>query len=597
MPEPDAEDWWIDRDAGVALLRPELELPGPPGGGAAVLAVRGSVLMAPPVSQAPPGWPALADPGGTESLLYDVLARGRAALRDLRGQFSLVAWDGRRRRLLLARDHLGQRCLFLRTEPHRIVFCSELSPLLRSPEAACELDPEGALWYLALGMPPPGRTLARDVTRLPAGHVLAWEPGEPPLVERYWTPLAPDAPREATEETVETVRRTLDGAIAARLDAEEGCGVLLSGGVDSTYLGAVATACGAPVRIALTSEFEERHGMNETGYAAVVARWLDLEHEAVRVTADEGLDLLRDVVLSAAEPCAPWAALTHFRVLARAQQLEVGILLSGLGADEIFGGYDHHRGYYARFLRHLRRRPPPPGTDAFDTVLLPEEQSSRRVLYPGVGRFFDDVSLRRGLEEPYRRWHYASHLRAFYRECRRIKPEAHPLEMMVAHECQHRIPDMLFASFEPISRRTGIDVRYPFLDPDVVRVAAGLDAPSRYRTASGRFSLRLARLHPRFKHTLLRVATGRVPPEIVERPRKSFTAPFGGWLFDPRFGRAVIADLERSRFWRRGIVRRSWLDHVLERLEPGPNPWVFQLWALVTLAGWFDRYVDPPSAG
>lgn len=596
LSEPDAEAWWIDREAGVALLRPELTVPGYPGKGEAVLAVRGSVLMAPPRSDVAPGWPPVPSAGETEILLYDLLARGSSAVRDLRGQFCLVAWDGSRRRMLLARDHLGQRCLFLRTLPDRIIFCSELSPLLRGPDVACELDAEGALWYLALGMPPPGGTLARDVARLPAAHVLVWEPGEPPLVERYWTPLTLDAPRAATDETVETIRRTLDRAIAARLETEDSCGVLLSGGVDSTYLATVATACGVRPLFALTSEFEERHGMNETPYAAAVARWLDLKHEVVAVTAEQGLDLLRDVVLSAAEPCAAWAAVTHFRVLARAQQLDVGVVLSGLGADEIFGGYDHHRGYYARLLRHGRRRPPPPGVDAFEAVLLPEEQSSRRILYPGIARFFDDTSLRRGLEEPYRRWHYASHLRAFYRECLRIKPEAHPLEMMVAHECQHRIPDMLFADFEPISRRTGIDVRYPFLDPDVVRVVAGLDAASRYRTASGRFSLRLARLHPRFKHTLLRVAAGRVPPEIIQRPRKSYTAPFGGWLFDPEFGRPVITALQESRFWRCGIVQRSWLNHILERVEPRPNPWVFQLWALVTLAGWFDRYVDPPVA-
>jgi hypothetical protein len=84
-----------------------------------------------------------------------------------------------------------------------------------------------------------------------------------------------------------------------------------------------------------------------------------------------------------------------------------------------------------------------------------------------------------------------------------------------------------------------------------------------------------------------------VPEEVVERPRKSFTAPFGGWLFDPAFGPAVIDDLRRSPFWRLGIVRKEWLEHILERIEPGPNPWVFQLWALVTLAGWYERFAEP----
>jgi hypothetical protein len=138
-------------------------------------------------------------------------------------------------------------------------------------------------------------------------------------------------------------------------------------------------------------------------------------------------------------------------------------------------------------------------------------------------------------------------------------------------------------------------VTYPYLDPDLVKLVCGLSVESRYRTPAGRFSLRLRALHPRYKHAMLQVAADRVPRLIRERTRKSFTAPFGAWLQHPRFGPPVIARLRRSRFWERGIVRREWLDEVLARSGPAPSPWVFQLWALVTLAGWYDRYVAPPD--
>jgi asparagine synthase (glutamine-hydrolysing) len=596
---PDPRAWWIDRAAGLALLQPQAVLEGAPGE-SAVLAVRGAVFGTPgqpPPGRPdpPPGWPGDRGETGTAALLYDLLDRDTAAIDALRGQFALAVWDGRRRRLLLARDHLGQRSLFWRTGPDLLLFCSELAPLLRA-EGGCGLDAEAAVWYLAFGMPPPGRTLGRGIERLPAAHVLSWEPGRPPLIQRYWSPLHGDAPRDATPEVVERLRTALDESLSRRLTGPTGQtrGLFLSGGIDSTYLAAAAAVQG--VRLTgFTSAFEDEHGMNETDWAGFVAGTFGLPHRIVPLHAAEAGQLLEEVVLAAAEPCAAWAALTHFRVLAAARQEGALRVLSGLGSDEIFGGYDHFRGYQARFLRHARRSPAPPGSDPFEALLLPEEGSSRRVLYPGVARFFDDPSLRRGLGAPYRSWQYASHLRTFYRECRRIKPDAEFMEMMIAHECQHRIPDLLFANFEPLSRRLGVEVTYPFLDPDLVTLATGLAVESRYRTASGRFSLRLRDLHPRYKHAMLLIAAGRVPEPVRERPRKSFTAPFGAWLYDPRFGPAVLSRLRRSRFWDRGIVERRWLDHVVERLAPGPNPWVSQLWALVTLAGWYDRFVEPPS--
>jgi asparagine synthase (glutamine-hydrolysing) len=591
---PSAEDWWIDAVAGVAIFRPE-RVARSPDGTAAVLAVRGTITTSQLPAERPLDWGGGPEPDATTALLYHLVAGAGANVDTLRGQFSLAVWDGRRRTLLLARDALGQRCVFVRTTAELTVFCSELAPLLGPPDGNCELDPEAAVWYLAFGMPPPGRTLAAGVDRLPAAHLLTWAPGRPPMVRRYWTPLSADAPRDATPETIERIRAGLDRAITSCMPADTPWGVLLSGGVDSSYLAAAAAACSPTTGHAFTSSFDALSEVDELPWARMVAARSGLRHEEVRLGPLEALELLDEVVLAAAEPCSAWAALTHFRILAQAQQRNVAFVLSGLGADEVFGGYDHFRGYFARYLRSLRRRPPPAGMNPFASLLLAEEQESRRALYPGVARFFDDRALDRGLEEPYRRWQYASHLRTFYRECLRLKPEAEVMEMMVAHECQHRIPDLLFAGFEPISRRLGIEVAYPFLDPDFVQLVCGLRAESRYRTPAGRFSLRLRDLDRRFKHAMFQVAEGRVPREVLERSRRSFTAPFGEWLFDSAFAGPLLRRLRQSRFWNRGVVRPAWLDEILPRVRPGPGPWVFQLWALVTLSAWYDRYVERPS--
>jgi asparagine synthase (glutamine-hydrolysing) len=582
-------DWWIERESGIALFRPELNVQDSATGRRAALCIRGTVYGS--IREDPPAaWPKLPPGKGTSTVLYDVLDRDLDAISQLRGQFALACWDGRRRRLSLARDHLGQRAIYILTTPDLYVFCSELSPLLRSP-ASCYLDPEAAYWYLAFGMPPPGRTLARSISRVPAAHVASWQPGELVQFQRYWTPLTAEAPCEATTNVVDEIRSKVDEAVWRYLPEDETLGLLLSGGVDSTYLGATATALGARLH-AFTAAFEQQESLNENEYAHAAAKWLGAKHEIVVLEPQSSLHLLQDVVLKASEPCGAWAVISHFRLLASAASKGIKVTLSGLGADEIFGGYDHFRGYYSRFLRYQLSHKMPEGGLPLQMILSYENQSSRRVLYPGVARCFDDVALRKACGPAFKGFHYASYLRAFYRECLQLKPEASAMELMVAHECQHRIPDELFATFEPVSRDFGIEVGYPFLDPDLVRMVIGLNAENRYRTRSGKFSLRLRELHPRFKHAMMQIAKGRVPEAIRTRQRKSFTFPFGAWFSHPKFSRPLLASVHASRFWDTGILRRPWLDQMVRRLSPTPTPTVFQLWAVLTLVAWFDHFVE-----
>ena len=586
LSESSGDAWWIDQHSGVALFEPDHR-----SADGSCLCIRGSVI-ADGVEELVPKNP---EDSGMAVVLDALLQYDTSLIRKMRGQFALVYWDANKQSLTLVRDHLGQRTLFTRTEEHYIVFCSELAPLLYSPHGENLLNEEGVFWYLAFGMPPPGQTLVKNIQRLPAAHLWKWELNAPLMQQRYWTPLIAGSPTEVTDEFIEKGRITLEQCTQRRLTGAQRQGIFLSGGVDSTFLAVTAKMMGVSLH-GFTSEFDESYGINETMYAAEVAKWLDIPHHVVPVPIEHSIEQFDAVVLSAAEPCSAWAALTHFHVLAVAQQSGVKTMLSGLGADEIFGGYDHFRGFYSRFLRYKMHHRLPKGSTAFEALLMKESQVERRTLYPGVARFFDDKALESGLESPYNKWQYASHLREFYRECLRIKPEANEMELMVAHECQHRIPDLLFTCFEPISRRMGVDVRYPFLDPDMIELVAGLSVTSRYRTPSGKFSLSLKKLMPRFKYAMMRMAEDRVPKEICERPRKSYTLPFGQWLFHPGFGDYIFSRMHNSNFWKCGIVKREYLDELVKKIVPGPNPYVFQVWALFSLIAWYDRFIDQSAS-
>ncbi|HEU4407507.1 MAG TPA: asparagine synthase-related protein [Polyangiaceae bacterium] len=563
----DAAAWWVDAGADVALL---LSSPaGRPPGAATSLSVRGAPRV----------------PGGG-SLAAALRAGEAAALAGLRGPFALAHWCARRRRLVVARDHLGQRGLFVARRGDFFVFSSSLEGLL---EGGAELDPESAIHYLAHGLPAPGKTLARDVERVPAGHLMWWEPGGAPQPARYWTPLRDGAPVDDTPRLRRSLGAAIEGALREGLAGPGRAGLLLSGGLDSSYLAAVARRAGARAGLASYSiEFDPAYGLNETEYATLAAGAFGLRHRAVRLGAREALAGLEEVFREA-EPCSAWAALTHRALLRAAVEDGVTRLASGLGSDEIFGSYGAMLRGYAAFREHLVALPEGARGRAL-ADLLPDREAARRVLYAGVATFFTRGALREALAPAYRAWDPLDHLLPFYRECLRLKPGAHAYELMVAHECQHRVPDLLHAGFEPASRRAGVRVCYPYLDPGFVERAAGLKASSRMRWGGDEW---------RTKLPLRALGAGLLPRAILERPRASYNAPFAHWMREPAFARPALSRLRSSRFWQFGLVRERWRGRVLRELSAEPPPagaatsaWTSQLWALLTLAAWFDRFVE-----
>jgi hypothetical protein len=184
-------------------------------------------------------------------------------------------------------------------------------------------------------------------------------------------------------------------------------------------------------------------------------------------------------------------------------------------------------------------------------------------------------------------------LEEFYREQRRIKRGAHWFEMAVAHECEHRIPDLLFANFEPIARAASLRCSYPFLDLPLLPLVCGLGPSSRFEQASARSW--------RNKVALREIAADVLPAEIMQRPLTSYTAPIALWMTSPAIARPLLARLRRSKFWKLGLVRRTYLPSLEAAVQRalagdkrgGPALLLCQrLWALITLTAWYDRYVE-----
>lgn len=572
----DEGDWLIDTAAGVALFNPSLRMER--NGRMVGMVLRGNMRVS-----------ATREVVSVEDLGRELSRQPIEVLSTLRGNFVLAHWDAELQRLTLARDHLGRKSIFHRRVDDLTLFCSEPGPLQRVPGAEITVaDRRSLFWFLAFGGPYPGATLVEGLRQLPAAHFVHWSPGMPVQEVRYWTPLGLVPPARADAAFESAAVTLLQGAIANEMACEAGYCLSLSGGTDLTLLLALAKAAHVGPTFAANVRFEAGLDANEDEYATFAARHFDVPLKLVTLGHADALDLFEQVVGLLPEPCAAWAALSHAALLAGVREAGCDHLCSGFGSDEIFGGYDHYRSAALAAMAAEKQLGTAPGNDTQHFTSLDPSAVSARSYFSGVARFFNEGALARYLEPPYNRWRQDLGQRRFYEECFRLDSNAAPIQAMVAHECQHRIPDIVLKSFEPLAARYGVETAYPFLDPDLCRLAASLPLTDRYRTANGKFVRDRRQLLPEFKWALNQLAASWIPEAIVSRPRKSYTAPFALWMREPRFARRVTEMIGDSRLWHLGIIRKSALDDIFGRLETGPGPRAHQLWCLLVLARWCD---------
>src|SRR3954468_4099950 len=271
----------------------------------------------------------------TEVLVHLYEEHGPDFVERLRGMFAIALWDGRRRRLLLARDRFGIKPLYVHRRGGELAFASELKALMRLPGFRREVDPRAVESFLAFNSIPGPLSIFRDVDKLLPGHLLlADEHGQE--VREYARP-GPEPPRgEGIDSLADELRGRLRDSVRAHLIADVPVGVLLSGGVDSSALAALAAEeRGERVRT-FSIGFEERE-FNELDLARLVAKRYDTEHHelVVRPDAAELLPRLAEVF---DEPLADSSALPTYLVSELTSQ-NVKVALSGEGGDELFGGY------------------------------------------------------------------------------------------------------------------------------------------------------------------------------------------------------------------------------------------------------------------
>ncbi len=517
--------------------------------------------------------------GDTEVLVHLYERDGLAFARRLRGMFAVALWDAARRRLVLARDRYGIKPLYYRSDGDGLEFASELRALPRG-----EIDLDALEAFLAFNSIPAPLTIFREARKLPPGHLLVWEGGQARL-ERYARP-APAPVEELREddeaELIEELRSRLRDSVRAHLVSDVPVGVLLSGGIDSSALAALAAQeISEPVRT-FSIGFEER-SFDELSDARLVAKRYGTRHRELVMRPDAAL-LLPALAEAFDEPFADSSALPTYLVSRLAAE-DVKVALSGEGGDELFGGYYTYvadllalrAGSLARLARPLvERLPTSTARASFDYKAkrfvrgadLPplERHHSWKEIFSADARA--ELTGRRNGFDPV----------DLYRERFAETDRAELLARLQDVDLGLYLVDDLLVKTDRASMAHSLEARVPYLDPAVTNLALAL--PTRHRVRGLR------------KKVLLRKAVAPLVPErIVRGKKRGFSIPAAAWLrgeLEP-FARETLSP-ETLR--RQGFFRPEVVSALIDRHVAGEEDLSRQLWGLLAFTLWHERHVE-----
>jgi asparagine synthase (glutamine-hydrolysing) len=531
--------------------------------------------------------------GDSEVLVHLYEDHGPEMLGRLVGMFAFAIWDASRQRLLLARDRLGQKPLYWSRTPAGLAFASEPAALLECPDVPRKVDRRAIGQFLRFGYVPAPATGFAGIQKLPPAHYLVFDAAtgrvEGPV--RYWDiPRGPAEENASAEEWRERLLATLSEAVKSQLVADVPLGVLLSGGLDSSAIAALAaTGAAAPLRT-FTVRFAEA-GWDESAYAREVAHRLGAEHTEVRVEP-RCVEALPELVERHGEPFADSSAIAMY-YLAKEARRGITVALSGDGGDESFGGYPRHGAMMMsermcptlrRILARIGRRMQPHAGrksrwnaarrffSALDLEPLPRYLAWRSLFGPDLaGLLAPDFAADALADDPLAPWLAAI-----------TGLDSRPwVDRAMAIDLADYLPNDCLAKVDIASMRHSLEVRSPFLDHRVVELARRMPVGLKWRAHGGR--------PPQGKAILREAMRDLLPGAILTRGKMGFGVPVSEWLAGrhAEWMRGILLDPAAGR---RGLFARQPLEDMIRAHTERRADHSERLWALVCLELWFRAF-------
>jgi len=522
--------------------------------------------------------------GDSEAIIAAYHHWGTDALTRLRGMFAFALWDTVEHELFCARDPFGIKPLFMATGPGGTAVGSEKKCLLElGGELGIDLgiDERAVQHYTVLQYVPEPETLHRGVRKLESGSYARIRPGRAPEVTRYFTPRFAAKPFASGSEQAryDEITAVLEDSVAKHMRADVTVGAFLSGGIDSTAIAALAMRHN-PRLITFTTGFE-REGFSEVDVAVASAEAIGARHVTTVVSQGEFVAALPEIVWYLDEPVADPALVPLF-FIAREARKHVKVVLSGEGADELFGGYTIYReplslrpfDYLPRPVRRSlgkASKPLPEGMRG--KSLLHRGSLTLEERYYGNARSFSDEQLRAVLPGFRKDWTHTDVTASVYA----ASDGWDPVARMQHIDLFTWLRGDILVKADKVTMANSLELRVPFLDPEVFAVASRLPADQKITRATTKYALRRA-LEP------------IIPAHVLNRPKLGFPVPIRHWLRAGELLDWAYATVGASQAGH--LVDIAAVRTMLDEHRSGTSDHSRRLWTVLIFMLWHAIFVE-----
>lgn len=521
----------------------------------------------------------------TEVIVHAYEEYGELCPTHFRGMFAFAVYDIARDRLLLGRDRLGIKPLYYHLDDGRLLFASEIKPILNALNVKPAVD-EGLIdFYMSLGYVPGERTLFRGINRLMPGHTLLFEQGKP-SIRKYWDIAEIPVLDISFDESKARLEQLLLESVRLRLMSDVPLGAFLSGGLDSSAIVAcMSRMMSEPVKT-FSVGYRDDPASSELEYARNVARAFKTEHHEFILESGDFFDSLDLLLEHMEEPVVESAAVALFQLSKLARE-HVTVILSGEGGDEILAGYPLYKimpkvdrlHAFAQFI-------PRPIRDWIGHNAIASEKAVKYwdwIGEPLSKRYWgisSDVtgSLKERMYQPAFHMHVGGVVGKYFEALFGKLETATNLRRMTYVDLKTWLPDDLLLKADKMTMACSLELRVPMLDHHLLEFSTAL--PDNFRRNGGEGKYLLKKLMERY-----------LPREIIYRPKKGFPVPIAVWFRGPLYER-VCEILLDARSLSRGYFRPEYISRVLHRHRIGAEDLSRRIFSLLALELWHRKYID-----
>ncbi|HEV7204322.1 MAG TPA: asparagine synthase (glutamine-hydrolyzing) [Jatrophihabitans sp.] len=518
--------------------------------------------------------------GDGEAIVAGYHYLGPKVVRELRGMFAFLIWDSQERVMFGARDWFGIKPLYTYSDERGTFFASEKKSLLdvATPEVNREVDATSLQHYLTLQYVPEPASMHTAIRRIESGTHFTLRPGEQLRPRRWFHPDFAIKPVPDAEKLYQQIAEALEDSVEKHMRADVTVGSFLSGGIDSTAVAALARRHN-PKLLTFTTGFE-REGFSEIDVAAESAAAIGVEHITKVVTPEEMMESLPLIVWYLDDPVAD-PALVPLYFIAREARKHVKVVLSGEGADELFGGYTIYKEPISLrafdYLPKSARR----GLGKLSTR-IPEGKRGKDLLRRGaIGieeRYYGNARIFRPEEMQglYKKFDpavsYMDVTRKLYEQTTHLDDST---RMQYVDLFTWLRGDILVKA-DKMTMANSLELRVPFLDTEVFAIGSSVPTDLKLTKETTKYALRQA---------LTRI----VPEHVLNRPKLGFPVPIRHWLKDVMYewARAIITESQADE-----LIDKSEALRLLDAHRDGPHDYSRKIWTLLVFLIWHGIFVE-----